>query len=495
MFIDARTLESGTTVEADVCIVGGGAAGLATALELAGGPLSAVVLESGDGAAPGRPPVGKTRGHLLAAGDGYLEATGERAFGGLGEDWHGSCRPLDPEDLAARDWVAASGWPLAPAALAPWIARAAALLDVDLATGAAPPPAVGEGFASSWLAYAPRPSIASLFRPTLAAAADVRVLTSASVTGLELDPATGRVAAAAARCLDGPELAARARLFVLAAGALGNPRLLLASRGQRPRGLGNEHDLVGRYFAEQIVMPAGHAVLPGRAGAVRPYREIGPHPKSGRPVRAVLRPPGELQERHELLNSLVMLAPAGATAAGELAGDVARLAASARVPAAGGDPGEPVELTAVTLRGEQTPNPASRVVLARRSDPLGVPLVDLTWKVSPHDTWSLRSAARLFGESLGRARDGRLRLPDLARITSREYRWAGHQSGTTRMSEHPEHGVVDPDCRVHDVANLYVAGSSVFPTGGCSDPMLTALALALRLGAHLRSAAAGSPRA
>ena len=58
--------------------------------------------------------------------------------------------------------------------------------------------------------------------------------------------------------------------------------------------------------------------------------------------------------------------------------------------------------------------------------------------------------------------------------------------GTTRMSADPAQGVVDADCRVHGMANLYVAGSSVFPTCGSANPTLTIVALALRLAAHLK---------
>ena len=58
--------------------------------------------------------------------------------------------------------------------------------------------------------------------------------------------------------------------------------------------------------------------------------------------------------------------------------------------------------------------------------------------------------------------------------------------GTTRMSRDPRTGVTDPDCRVHGLANLYLAGSSVFPTAGHANPTPTLIALALRLAEHLR---------
>jgi choline dehydrogenase-like flavoprotein len=63
---------------------------------------------------------------------------------------------------------------------------------------------------------------------------------------------------------------------------------------------------------------------------------------------------------------------------------------------------------------------------------------------------------------------------------------AHHHLGTTRMHAEERHGVVDADGRVHGLANLFVAGGSVFPTSGFVNPTLTIVALALRLGAHLR---------
>jgi choline dehydrogenase-like flavoprotein len=70
--------------------------------------------------------------------------------------------------------------------------------------------------------------------------------------------------------------------------------------------------------------------------------------------------------------------------------------------------------------------------------------------------------------------------------------------GTTRMHADPRQGVVDVNCKVHGVDNLYIAGSSVFPTGGYANPTLTLVALALRLADRLKAQSgcksmAGSP--
>jgi choline dehydrogenase-like flavoprotein len=63
---------------------------------------------------------------------------------------------------------------------------------------------------------------------------------------------------------------------------------------------------------------------------------------------------------------------------------------------------------------------------------------------------------------------------------------AHHHMGTTRMHTDPRHGVVDENCRVHAMTNLFVSGTSVFPTGGYINPTLTAIALSVRLADHVK---------
>ncbi|MCZ6726965.1 MAG: GMC family oxidoreductase [Acidobacteria bacterium] len=494
MFTDARELETGTTLEVDLCVVGAGAAGLAVTLELLDSSCSIAVVESG-----GRGPsdrtqqlaAGRARGRLFGRNNRYLSATRTRAFGGLGEDWHGSCRALDPEDLIVRSWVPASGWPIDAATLDPYNARARSLFGIDVParrderTGLL---AADDAFESSWLDYSPRPSIAERFRGRFAQAGNVNVLTHANVVEIALDEGGRRVVDLVTRCLDGPELVVRARYFVLAAGALENARLLLASNGQRPHGIGNENDLVGRFFMEQVEMRAAYVALPGQRRAMAGYDAVQAGDGGLHPVRAIMRPSARLQARHELLNSLITFSPVAAADIGELASHVGRLAAATARLDSDSTPDAAAEpyFGAVTLRSEQPPERRSRLVLGAERDELGVPRIDLAWRFDDHVVWSLRTTARLLGENLGRRLLGRLQLRATGRVNRRRFRWSAHQSGTTRMSREPSEGVIDTDCRLHDVSNLFVAGSSVFPTSGCSGPMLTVVALSLRLGEHLR---------
>jgi choline dehydrogenase-like flavoprotein len=157
---------------------------------------------------------------------------------------------------------------------------------------------------------------------------------------------------------------------------------------------------------------------------------------------------------------------------------------------------------------EQSPNPASRVTLGRDVDALGMPRVVLDWQWRPEDQASIVSAFEILAGELGKAGLGRLQLaklkfgdkPNKKNLLDSVIVSPGafdpkkldvtvgyHHMGTTRMSNDASQGVVDTNCRVHSSPNLYVAGSAVFPTSGAATPTFTIVALALRLGDHLRT--------
>jgi choline dehydrogenase-like flavoprotein len=100
---------------------------------------------------------------------------------------------------------------------------------------------------------------------------------------------------------------------------------------------------------------------------------------------------------------------------------------------------------------------------------------------------------RLFDQAVREAGVGHLdpAFPDEPSAWRRATEGGMHHMGTTRMHVAPQHGVVDESSRVHGTTNLFVAGSSVFPSGGYANPTLTIVALALRLGDHLRRVVSG----
>jgi choline dehydrogenase-like flavoprotein len=142
-------------------------------------------------------------------------------------------------------------------------------------------------------------------------------------------------------------------------------------------------------------------------------------------------------------------------------------------------------------RAEQAPNPESRVKLIDEVDRLGLRRIALDWRLSRLDIETMRVANHLLGRELGRLNLGRLRLPEWLEVENQGLANAPlqggyHHMGTTRMADDPKRGVVDRNCRVHGTQNLYVAGSSVFPTAGFANPTSTIVELALRLADHLK---------
>jgi len=137
---------------------------------------------------------------------------------------------------------------------------------------------------------------------------------------------------------------------------------------------------------------------------------------------------------------------------------------------------------------EQAPNPDSHVTLDDARDAFGLRRVKIDWRMLPIDRRTVVRGEEIIDAELRRMGIGSLvPLPETeieAWPDSLEGGW--HQLGTTRMHADAEHGVVDPNSRVHGMSNLYIAGGSVFPTSGTAPPTLTIVALALRLAAHLK---------
>jgi choline dehydrogenase-like flavoprotein len=155
------------------------------------------------------------------------------------------------------------------------------------------------------------------------------------------------------------------------------------------------------------------------------------------------------------------------------------------------DPGTAdAKATLCWIRSEQAPNPDSRVVLGEERDALGQRRVVLDWRLSELNRHTFEQAARLYARILTRTGIGRVKLvPWLQEVDDAWWRrvtpgW--HHIGTTRMADDPSRGVVDPSCRVFGLDDLYIAGSSVFPTSSYINPTLTLVALAIRLADRLR---------
>lgn len=497
MFKDARRVPKNTKLEFDIAIIGGGAAGITIARELIKSDLKIGVIESGGL---------KLDDHTQALYEGELAErdyplAGSRAryLGGSSNHWGGYTRPLDPIDFEARDWVPDSGWPIDRETIDPYYIRAAEILQIGPLESEHPDfwfGKVGETdfeydakrLQTRFFQFSPPTRFGEIYRADLKRPRNLTVLLNANVVDIVLAKNAATVNRVKIRCLNGNRLVATAKVFVLATGGLENPRLLLASNRIEKNGLGNSNDLVGRYFMEHPHLANFCEILIARPEQL-PSLFLKNTPLAGASVRAIFSPRQDYLRSHLLLNIQFSVA--------RLANGISETSAShTMMRAASGllrEPGRPHKKTnqpfvlSVGCSCEQTPNPASRVTLSKARDPLNVPRIRLDWHLVKQERLSFIQHLRSLGLELGAMGIGRLRMTvDDEGDWPDNVRGGSHHMGTTRMADNPKKGVVDANCLVHGVSNLYVAGSSVFPTGGAANPTLTLIALALRLADHIK---------
>lgn len=544
MIIDFLAPDQPKNLDVDLCIVGSGAAGLSIARSFFGSRIRVCVLESGGLVGEDR---SQFLNSGTSVGEAYIDpATSRmRAFGGTCNVWGCGCIPLARQDFEPRSWIPESGWPISYDDLKPYYARAQRFCGIDAhefedGSCTAPSSLTAIEFdhdgdlINRFCAQSPF-RFGQVYRDDMARAGNVTVLLHANV--LELVPCHDgtRVQEARVAGLDGRRGVVTARHFVLACGAIENARLMLLSHSQSASGLGNSRDLVGRYFMEHPTVKLGDLWGAHADSLTRSYARIAGDRVA--PTFPEISLADASQREHRMLNCRVRpvavesQVPRGVKAIREFrAVDETHLSEDAsirrRIDTAQWPHPSPSKssthiprlLTEVSLGAgaiahamarklaglptiktdhvellgffEQAPNRESRVTLGRDTDQFGQRKVEIDWRLTDLDWHTYRSAARVFGENLAKHCDGGfLPQPWLCRDGPGEphhVRSAAHHIGTTRMSASPTTGVVDPDCRVHGIDNLYVAGSSVFPTGGWAFPTLTIVALGLRLADHLR---------
>lgn len=554
MIQDADRVARGTTLDADICIVGAGPVGIAIALALSerlkglrghGAAAPQLLLLEAGRRRQDADAQALYRGELANPLHSPPERYRLRGLGGSSTLWGGRCLPLDPIDMEVRPWVPMGGWPIRYEALLDYYAEANALAEAgrfayqaDEALGPLPP--MVPGLVSdvvrtdSLERFSCPTDFGRRYARRLREAPGLRVLRGAVCTAIRLAPSGASVAALEVATLAGNVLRVRPRITVLALGGLETARLLLASDDVQPWGVGNRHDVVGRYYMCHIAGSVGQLEIAGSPRGVRHGYE---RSHDGVYCRRRLTIAAPWQRKMGLLNAVArlhfpritdpthgsgvlsslflarnfigyeygrrlrddtpetpaLLARHLANVARDVPDTAAFLAhwlarrslATRKFPS--------VILPnrtnhfSLELQGEQLPDAASRVTLGNRVDALGMRCLRIDWRYRKEDISSLQKTLELFAAEFARTGAGRLRW-DAGRLEEDLLRfgaYGGHHIGTARMGRDPRTSVVDADCRVHGMEDLYVAGSAVFPTSGQANPTLTALALGLRLAQHL----------
>jgi choline dehydrogenase-like flavoprotein len=505
MHTDARYIDNDALIEGDLCIVGAGAAGISMAMEWANTNRKVILLEGGGFEYDDRVQelyAGKLSGQPYFP----LKAIRLHYFGGTTGHWAGFCSPFDEIDFKKRDWVPNSGWPINRKDLDPYYKRANPILELG----------PDEWSADYWLKkdpqfrslpfnekilwnkiwqFSPPTRFGQKYREPIVKSKNIHLFTYANVTEIRTNESVSAVTEVIAKNYAGKQLRVKAKYFVIACCSVQNARLLLASNRQAPKGLGNDNDLVGRYFMEHLEMKSAELWLKDPDALQFYMWGFGAaHP------RAEIALSEEQQTINRILNGTASLVPLSEGRKmrpfielyknNKNTTDLNRISDSTEKAA---EPKNKSNNLAYMLhtRIEQAPNPNSRVTIDTEKDSLGMPRAALNWELTPLEKRSMRKLYEIIGQEMGRASKGRIRLLDYLRVKE-DYSWPAstgggwHHMGTTRMSEDPKQGVVNAQCQVHGIQNLFMAGSSCFVTAAAPNPTLTLVALTLRLSDHIK---------
>jgi len=517
MRIDCAT-NAPEAVTADVAIVGSGAAGQAAARRLLARGHSVVLIESG-GLDHDAATADLNHGEVVGQPYYPLEHSRLRFFGGTTAIWGGRCAEYDAIDFERREWVTHSGWPIGPDDIRSYVSEARRAFDVDLDAAGLPRHDLLNQLSRDELAVRWWNFDQKFDRFTIDSALDLdgdprcTLLFHATVREVVLAHDAGLVERLDVRTPNGGRVDIRARHYLLAAGGIENPRILLASNSVAPSGIGNAYDLVGRYFMEHPHGRGGRIV--GRTDwrwlAAFAKRRVG-----GVEVSPAIAPSADLQRREGLLNSALTIAVRQPESGSHPLAKRAYLHVKHRTaPTRRGrtlwratkhlvrsytgvtGPLHPWLMKrlgsldlALVIRAEQAPNPDSRVMLSQQRDSTGMPRVKLDWRLSSIDVDTVAGLVAALGRESRRLGLGA--VEPAGWLTDPSKRWVSddlisahpiggfHHMGTTRMATDPRHGVTDGWGRVHGLPNLHIAGSSLFPTAGWANPTLTIVALSLR---------------
>lgn len=514
MILDSTYWPMQNIYKADIAIIGAGAAGISLTLDLARRGKSVILLEGGDDMYT-QESQDMYKGSFSARDLPYgMENSRLRYLGGSTNCWSGGCGQLDTEDFYAREWVPLSGWPISKSDLSPFYLKAAKFLGLDIMrlqnNGTLKELPKLKSFELGTLEYTKKVMFIDEFNENLNNDPNIQVLTGANFFELIRKNRSDVVEAIKIKSLNGDIATIYANDFVFAAGGIENARILLNTRDEQYGALGDGSGNLGRYFSDHPIAPCATLLGSHSKAKVSEYNVRGIKPNAkGQLALPFYRLPFNLQQKHKTLNVALQI-----HSQEDVLTDVEQ--AAWRLKKFYGDPStydiafsdivsvlkDPIRLyktyksrnnskgrLALRFQIEQSPRYSNFISLNDETDLIGLKKANLHWTFSEIERHTVDIAISYAAKAFQKINGGSLKLdPDMIsdhRDLPQDLRGGQHHCGTTRMSNNSKHGVVDSNLKLFDADNVFVCGSSVFPTNGWVNPTFTIIALSFRLSKHL----------
>lgn len=524
MLVDARKIEHETTIDCDLCIVGAGAAGITIANEFEKTSSKICLMESGGFHFDAK---------IQSLYDGEniglhyfpLSACRLRYFGGATNHWGGWCSPLDPIDFTKRDYVDESGWPISFIDLEEYYKRAQDIISD-------PPyklenPEYWTNEDHKLLPFSPdfqtkifekKPlNFGTKYKKSIVDSNNVHLFIHANLVDIDANEEKSEVKKFGFKSLTDNSFYVKSKYYIIACGGLENPRILLLN-SRDGKAIGNRYDLVGKYYMEHPHAPVGSLTVTSDF----PMKLYSWSDVNGKKVAGEIITSDDFQLKNRLLNtsfrlqfpldqqlgdnimrkpiwSLTDLVNRKSLTLDEqvkkdlqsIIKDFDSLILEVNDKFLNKPSVSLADNYMLYSRTEQAPDANSKVILSNKLDKLGQNEIDLNWTLTKQDKIDTRKSFLSLAAEIGRMKLGRVKVFDwlMADDTSwpPELRGGPHHMGTTRMSDDARKGVVDKNCKVHGVSNLYIGGSSVFPTSGAANPTFTIVAMSVRLADYLKN--------
>lgn len=454
-----------------VCIIGSGPAGISLALRLEKKNISSIIIEAG-GMEYSPDSQDVYRGKVV--GDSYfdLDYARLRFFGGSSGHWSGWCRPLNEVDFESRKGIKNSGWPIRKKDLDPYTKDADSIFEISAMEKDKP---LNENLNEVQFRFSSPPvRFGQKYLEHIEKSSRIGLLLDSPV--IDMVPVNGRISHVKVKSKNKAIQQIVAPYFCLCTGGIENSRMLLWFNYLNAGGVVPDTRALGKYWMEHPIFGVGDSVL---------FSFTKMRVKNGIRFYA---PSDNFLRKNDIGNFGVRLA-VGEDLVKELIKDGLCIAPKFFTELAVKADNQLVCSAALRLAWEQVPVSSNRIELDTEKDANGIPRVKLFWKKQPQDRHTAETALQLFGSYFAKADKGRVKVsPWLAQgldYPDNDERGGPHHMGGTRMALTSADGVVDGNCKVFGVENLYIGGSSVFPTGGHANPTYTIVQLALRLGDHL----------